>query len=213
MKKELLSPVGNMESLYQAIHNGADAVYLGGKQYGARMFSDNFTKEELINAINYCHLYGVKIYITINTIVFNDEISDFLQYVEFIYKNGVDAVIMQDIGMINLVRKKFPDLEIHASTQVHNYNNEGLSLLKEMGVSRVVITNIESGTRKVSAEELSKFSKIYGWTMEELLEGKKEEKEIPMFARALVELSKEDQEEIMNLIKFKKMYKDKKFIE
>ncbi len=149
MKKELLSPVGNMESLYQAIHNGADAVYLGGKKYGARMFSDNFTNEELINAINYCHLYGVKIYITINTIVFNDEISDFLQYVEFIYKNGVDAVIMQDIGMINLVRKKFPDLEIHASTQVHNYNNEGLSLLKEMGVSRVVLA------RELSLKEIS----------------------------------------------------------
>ena len=100
MKKELLSPVGNMESLYQAIHNGADAVYLGGKKYGARMFSDNFTNDELVAAINYCHLYGVKIYITINTVIFNNEVNDFLDYVEFIYKSGVDAVIMQDLGMI-----------------------------------------------------------------------------------------------------------------
>lgn len=84
---------------------------------------------------------------------------------------------------------------------------------KLMGVSRVIITNIETGTRKVSAEELSKLSKIYGWKMEELLEGEKEEKNIPMFARSFGELSKEDQEEIINLIKFKKMYKDKKFSE
>ena len=84
---------------------------------------------------------------------------------------------------------------------------------KLMEVSRVIITNIEAGTRKVSAEELSKFSKIYGWTMEELLEGEKKEKDIPMFARSFSELSKEDQEEIINLIKFKKMYKDKKLNE
>ncbi len=83
---------------------------------------------------------------------------------------------------------------------------------KLMGVSRVIITNIEAGTRKVSAEELSMFSKIYGWTMEELVEGEKSEN-IPMFARTFSELSEEDQKEILNLIKFKKMYKDKKIIE
>ena len=79
-----------MESLYQAVNNGADAVYLGGKKYGARMFSDNFTLSQLVDAINYCHLYNVKIYITINTIIFNNEIEDFLNYVEFIYKNGIN---------------------------------------------------------------------------------------------------------------------------
>lgn len=84
---------------------------------------------------------------------------------------------------------------------------------KLMGISRVIITNIEAGTRKVSAEELAKFSKIYGWSMEELLEGEKKEEKIPMFARTFNELSKEDQEEIINLIKFKKMYKDKRVIE
>lgn len=84
---------------------------------------------------------------------------------------------------------------------------------KLMKVTRVTITNIESGKRKVSAEELSKFSKIYGWTMEELMEGKKSKKEVPMFARTFSELSKQDQDEIINLIKFKKMYKDKKLNE
>lgn len=149
MKKELLSPVGSMEALYQAIHNGADAVYLGGKKFGARMFADNFSYDDLKKAIDYCHLYGVKIYITVNTVIFDDEVNEFINYVEFLYLNGVDAVIMQDIGMIGMVREKFPDLEIHASTQVHNYNEEGIKLLKSLGVSRVVLA------RELSLEDIS----------------------------------------------------------
>lgn len=139
MKKELLSPVGSMDALYQAVHNGADAVYLGGKKFGARMFADNFTEEELKQAINYCHLYGVKIYITVNTVIFDNEVEDFIKYIEFLYVNGVDAVIMQDIGMISVAKQKFPELEIHASTQAHNHNEEGIKLLKSLGVSRVVL--------------------------------------------------------------------------
>ena len=101
MKKvELLAPVGNMQSLYQAVSNGADAVYLGGKRFGARSYANNFDKDELISAIKYCHLYGVKIYITVNTVIFDNEVSEFLEYIEFLYNNNVDAVIMQDIGMI-----------------------------------------------------------------------------------------------------------------
>jgi len=149
MKKELLSPVGNMASLYQAVHNGADAVYLGGKNFGARMYADNFTKEDLLEAIRYCHLYDVKIYITVNTVIFDDEVEDFVQYIEFLYLNGVDAVIMQDIGMISLVREKFPELEIHASTQCHNHNEEGIKLLKSLGVSRVVLA------RELSLSEIN----------------------------------------------------------
>lgn len=148
MKKELLSPVGNMESLYQAIHNGCDAVYLGGKKFGARMFADNFAPEDLQQAIRYCHLYGVKIYVTVNTIIFDSEIEDFLDYIEFLYVNGVDAVIMQDIGMISLVHKKYPLLEIHASTQTHNHNSEGIKLLKDLGVKRVVLA------RELSLDEI-----------------------------------------------------------
>lgn len=148
MKKELLSPVGSMEALYQAVHNGADAVYLGGKNFGARMYADNFNKEELKKAIDYCHLYGVKIYVTANTIIFDSEIDEFLDYIEYLYIHGVDAIIMQDIGMISLVKKTFPDLEIHASTQVHNYNQEGIQLLKELGVKRVVLA------RELSLQEV-----------------------------------------------------------
>lgn len=148
MKKELLSPVGSMKALYQAIHNGADAVYLGGKKFGARMFADNFTSEEMRQAIDYCHLYGVKIYATVNTIIYDDEVNSFLDYIEFLYINGIDAVIMQDIGMISLVKEKFPELEIHASTQVHNYNEEGIKLLKELGASRIVLA------RELSLDEI-----------------------------------------------------------
>ncbi len=140
MKKvELLSPVGNKEMLYYAIHNGADAVYLAGKKYGARKFADNFTDNDLIEAIKYCHLYGVKIYITINTLIYENEVSDFIEYVKFLYLNNVDAVIMQDIGMIKLVRSLFPNLEIHASTQCHSHNSNCLQLFKDLGCKRVVL--------------------------------------------------------------------------
>lgn len=149
MKKELLSPVGSMEALYQAVHNGADAVYLGGKKFGARMYADNFTLDDLKKAIDYCHLYNVKIYITVNTVIFDDEIDDFLDYIEFLYVSGVDAVIMQDIGMISFVREKFPELEIHASTQAHNHNIEGIKLLKKLGVSRIVLA------RELSLDEIT----------------------------------------------------------
>ena len=139
MKVELLSPVGNKESLYQAIHNGADAVYLGGKSFGARKYADNFTNEELIEVINYAHIYGVKVYITANTIIYNDEVEEFVNYLTFLHKNNVDAVIMQDIGMISLIRKVLPNLEIHASTQCHNHNIYGIKCLKKLGITRVVL--------------------------------------------------------------------------
>ena len=139
MVKELLSPAGNKECLYAAIHNGADAVYLGGKLFGARKFAGNFTKEELKEAVDYAHLYGVKVYVTVNTIIYNHEVKDLLEYVDYLYNIGVDAIIMQDIGMISLVRKTYPDLEINASTQIHNHNNDAISLLKELNIKKVVL--------------------------------------------------------------------------
>lgn len=138
MKKELLCPVGNKEMLYQAIHNGADAVYLSGINYGARRFANNFTDEELVSAIKYSHLYGVKVYVTVNTLIYESELDDVLKYIEFLYLNGADAVIMQDIGLISITRKIFPKLEIHASTQCHNHNEEIIKLWKSLGVKRVV---------------------------------------------------------------------------
>ena len=136
---ELLSPVGNMEMLYQAIHNGADAVYLAGKSYGARKFARNFTNEELVQVIEYAHLYGVKVYVTVNIIIYENELDDVLEYIEFLYQNQVDALIMQDLGLISLVRVRYPNLEIHASTQCHNHNRYGLKLWKKLGVKRAVL--------------------------------------------------------------------------
>ena len=139
MKKvELLSPVGNMEMLYQAVHNGADAVYLAGKRFGARKYANNFDDKEIIYAIKYCHLYGVKVYVTVNTMIYESELDDVLEYLKFLHINGVDAIIMQDIGLISKVGYYLPNLEIHASTQLHNHNNSGAKLLKELGVTRIV---------------------------------------------------------------------------
>lgn len=138
-KKELLAPVGNYESLIQAVQNGADAVYLAGKKFGARAFANNFTEEELISAIKYCHLYDVKIYITVNTIIYETEIDECIDYIRFLHQNNVDAVILQDLGLIKIVREKFPNLEIHASTQMHNHNQEQIKMLEHMGIKRVVL--------------------------------------------------------------------------
>lgn len=136
---ELLSPAGDFASLRQAIINGCDAVYVGGIKFGARKYAPNFTNEELIKAIRYCHLYNVKIYVTVNTLIYDSELAEALQYIEFLYRNEVDALIMQDIGLIKQVRKMYPDLEIHASTQLHNHTKEGLELLKDLQVKRVVL--------------------------------------------------------------------------
>ena len=136
---ELLAPVGNMECLSAAINAGCDAVYLSGRNFGARSFAGNFSKEELEQAINMCHLYGVKVYITVNTLIYDNEVERFMDYIDYIHKLGCDAVIMQDIGMIDLVRKTYPNLEIHASTQANIHNLEGVKLCEELGIKRVVL--------------------------------------------------------------------------
>lgn len=138
MKHELLVPVGNYESLIEAINNGADAVYLGGKRFGARAFANNFSIEELNSATKLCHLYGVKIYVTVNTLIYESEISEALEYCKSLHKIGVDALIMQDVGLINLVHQILPNLEIHASTQMHNHSKESLNFLEKLGIKRVV---------------------------------------------------------------------------
>lgn len=145
-KPELLSPVGNMECLFSAIEAGCDAVYLGGYTFGARNYAGNFSNEEIIEAINYSHLYGVKVYVTVNTTLYDNEVPMFLEYVDFLHKNNVDALIIQDLGMMDLVRKTYPNLELHASTQMHIHNLEGVKFAHEVGLKRVVLareTNYE----------------------------------------------------------------------
>ena len=150
MKKELLAPAGNMGALKAAIYNGADAVYLGGKKFGARKFASNFDENELIEAIDFAHIYNKKIYVTVNTIIYNDEIDECLKYIEFLYQNNVDALIMQDLGLISLVHQKFPNLEIHASTQAHNHNLENINFFKKLDIKRVVLA------REMSIDEINK---------------------------------------------------------
>ena len=140
MKKiELLAPAGNWEALVAAIQAGADAIYLAGHSFGARAFSKNFSNDELIEAIKYAHLYGVKVYVTVNTLIYDDEVETFLEYVEFLHRNNVDAILIQDFGMFDLVRKTFPNLEIHASTQMHIHNLDGTLLMEKLGMKRVVL--------------------------------------------------------------------------
>lgn len=140
MKKvELLAPTGNMENLKYAVMAGCDAVYLGLKKFGARAFSSNFSDNEFIEAVNYCHLYGVKVYVTLNTIIYDYEVEDFLKTVDFIHKNNVDAVLIQDLGMLDLVRKTYPNLEVHASTQMHIHNLDGVKVLEKLGIKRAVL--------------------------------------------------------------------------
>ena len=145
---ELLCPAGNKESLIAAINSGANAVYLSGKKFGARAFAANFSNEELKEAIRIGKVYGVKIYVTMNTLVKENEVEEFLEQVEFLYSNGVDAILMQDFGMICLCLKKYPNLEIHASTQAHNSSLQGIDFLYKLGVKRVVLP------REMSLDEI-----------------------------------------------------------
>lgn len=149
---ELLSPVSNLETLMCAINGGADAVYLGGLKFGARAFCKNFDNNDMIEAIKVSHLYNVKIYVTLNTIIYENEVNEFIDYVKFLHENNVDAVIMQDIGMISLIHQIFPNLEIHLSTQFHNYTSNNINLLKSMGIKRVVCA------RELNLDEINKIS-------------------------------------------------------
>lgn len=149
-KPEILAPAGNMECLKAAIIAGADAIYIGGYMFGARAFSNNFSNEEIIEAVTYAHIYDVKIYVTANTIIYENEVDRFMDYIEFLYNNNVDAVIIQDIGMMDLVRQTFPKLEVHASTQMHIHNLEGVKLVEKLGLTRAVLA------RETTYEDIKK---------------------------------------------------------
>lgn len=139
MKTELLSPAGNLESLKSAIHHGANAVYLGGVLFSARSQADNFDNEEIIEAIKYAHLYDVKIYVTVNTLIKENEFKKALSFIEMLYVNNVDAIIIQDIGLASVIIKKYPLLSVHASTQMNIQTVEEAKFLKEIGFKRVIL--------------------------------------------------------------------------
>ncbi|MGL5347673.1 MAG: DUF3656 domain-containing U32 family peptidase [Peptostreptococcaceae bacterium] len=145
---ELLAPVGSFEALKAAVQNGANAVYLGGKDFSARASANNFDREELKEAVRYAHIRGVQVFVTANTLIKQNEIYDFVEYVKFLYDIDVDAIILQDIGMARLIKKELPDFEIHASTQMVAHSLEDVRYLESVGFDRVVLA------REVNIEEI-----------------------------------------------------------
>lgn len=150
MKKvELLAPAGSFEALEAAINAGADAIYLGGRNFGARHYASNFDNEELIRAVDLAHLHRVRIYVTVNILVDDAESADLVEYLQFLELIGVDAIIVQDLGVVVIARKVAPKLEIHASTQMSIMNSEGVKFAENLGITRVVLA------RECSLDELA----------------------------------------------------------
>ena len=145
---ELLAPAGDMECLYAAVAAGADAIYVGGKRFGARAFAKNFEIDELALAVRYCHLHRVKLYVTLNTLIEDREMADAVEYAASLYRIGVDALIVCDVGVIKEIRRCVPELELHASTQMSLHNTLGVKAAAELGVSRAVLA------RELSLDEI-----------------------------------------------------------
>jgi len=162
---ELLSPAGNSEGFYGAIAAGADAVYLAGNRFGARAYADNFSTEELIECIQYAHILGRKVYMTVNTLLKEAEIHELYEYLFPFYEAGLDAVIVQDLGVLRLVRSFFPDLEIHVSTQMTICDGQGAKLLKTMGACRIV------PARELSLREISAMKEMADVEIETFIHG------------------------------------------
>ena len=148
---EVLSPVGNEEMLISAVRAGADAVYLGAKDFNARRNADNFDLISLKNAIDYCHIRSVKVYLTLNILISDNEIESAYNLAKEAYLLGIDGVIIADLGLIKLLHKNIPDLTLHASTQMTVYHKDSLKVLKEMGIKRVVAAR---GMSKFELKEL-----------------------------------------------------------
>ena len=139
MNTELLAPVGSFDALKAAVQNGANAVYLGGKEFSARASANNFDRDELREAVRYAHIRGVQVFVTANTLRKQNEIEEFLEYIKYLYDIDVDAIILQDIGMARLVKELLPDFEIHASTQMVAHSLEDVLYLQNIGFDRVVL--------------------------------------------------------------------------
>ena len=165
-KVEILSPAGSYESLKAAIAAGADAVYIGGTRFGARAYANNLTEEELLEAIDYVHLHGRKIYLTINTLLKEHELcNELYDYLLPYYKQGIDAVIVQDIGVLTYIKEQFPDLPIHASTQMTITNVLGAQFLKSLGAERIVTA------REMQLSEIEEIAKNTDVEIESFVHG------------------------------------------
>ena len=162
---ELLAPAGSLEILKGVIESGADAVYVGGSMFGARAYANNFTEEELLEAIDFAHLRGVKVYLTVNTLIKNSEFSKLYDYLLVYYKRGLDAVIVQDIGVVKAIHEYFPSLEIHTSTQMTVTGADGVRFLSQFGVTRVVMA------REVSLAEMKRIHEETGMELEAFVHG------------------------------------------
>ena len=164
-KIELLAPAGSMESLIAAINNGADAIYLGGNKFSARAYASNFDNETMMKAVDYAHSYNVKVYVTINTILKQSELKEALKYAGYLYEIGVDAIIIQDLGLVKLIRDVYPDFELHASTQMTIHNAEGALYFREKGMQRIVLS------RELTLDEIKYISKDLGIETEIFVHG------------------------------------------
>ena len=164
-KVELLAPAGSIDAFYGAIHAGADAVYLGGSRFGARAYADNFTEEELIRCIRYAHLFGRKVYLTVNTLVKESEFSELYGYLLPYYEAGLDGVIIQDLGVLSYIREHFPKLELHVSTQMTITGRYGAALLQQKGACRMV------PARELSLKELVEIKQATGLEIEVFIHG------------------------------------------
>lgn len=162
---ELLAPAGNLEILKGVIESGADAVYVGGSIFGARAYANNFTEEELLEAIDFAHLRGVKVYLTVNTLIKNSEFSKLYDYLLVYYKRGLDAVIVQDIGVVKAIHEYFPSMEIHTSTQMTVTGADGVRFLSQFGVTRVVMA------REISLAEMKRIHEETGMELEAFVHG------------------------------------------
>lgn len=162
---ELLAPAGNLEIFKGVIESGADAVYVGGSMFGARAYANNFTEEELLEAIDFAHLRGVKVYLTVNTLIKNSEFSKLYDYLLPYYKRGLDAVIVQDLGVAKAIHEYFPSMEIHTSTQMTVTGADGVRFLSQFGVTRVVMA------REVSLAEMKRIHEETGMELEAFVHG------------------------------------------
>lgn len=164
-KVELLSPAGNIEGFYGAISAGADAVYLAGEKYGARAYADNFSTEQIIECIRYAHLFGRKVYLTVNTLIKEKEFDELYDYLIPFYEAGLDAVIVQDIGVFQFIKEHFPGLILHVSTQMTITGVHGASLLKKMGAERIV------PARELNLTEIKEIKEYTGMELECFIHG------------------------------------------